>query len=41
MVNNVGFLISEDLAPGAATMLIAQELLYSRVLLKYRKRESF
>ena len=41
MVKNVGFLISEDLAPEAATMLITQELLYSRVLLKYKKRESF
>ena len=41
MVNNVGFLISEDLAPEAATMLITQELLYRRVSLKYKKRESF
>ena len=36
MVNDVGFMISEeDLASGPG--LLTQELLYSRVLLKYEK----
>ena len=39
MVNCVGFMISkeEDLALGPGTSLDTQELLYSRVLLKYEK----
>ena len=44
MVNNVGFVISEeeDLAVGPGTGLITQELLCSRVLLKWKRdRESF